>query len=60
MQADVVVSPVDPVLGGAEGVRQLIMEVLTSELNSFREEIRAEISRLDSRLDEISKRVDWR
>jgi hypothetical protein len=51
-----VVSPVDPLGAGAEGLRQLIMEV-TSSLNSFKEEVRDEIARLDSRLDDISH---WR
>lgn len=54
-----VASPID-LSSGSESVRLLILEVLTSELNRFREEMRVEISRLDSRLDEISKRVDWR
>ncbi len=59
-------SPVGVVDEGvvSEGVRQLVLEVLTRELTrlggELRAELRAEIFRLDSRLDEIARRVDWK
>ena len=40
-----------------EALKQLVREVLAEELGQVREEMRVEISRLDLRLEELSKEI---
>ncbi len=47
---------------GAESaaVRQLVLELVAEELSRFRKEVKDEIVKINSRLDELSQRVDRR
>ena len=54
-------SPDDTQFMGAwldEGARQLVMKVLREEMAKLREEVMTEMQRMNSRLDDLSHRID--